>query len=84
LTRLPRSPNGSTPQTALVVWEGSDDELLDASKAAALLTVKRSTLLAWAREERVPCVRLGPRHYRWTRPLLRQIVAERTSLAERV
>jgi hypothetical protein len=54
-------------------WDGSDDELLDARQAAALLTVKASTLLAWAREERVPCIRLGPRHLRWTRPLLRQV-----------
>jgi hypothetical protein len=55
-------------------WDGSDDELLDAREAAALLTVKASTtLLAWAREERVPCIRLGPRHLRWTRPLLRQV-----------
>jgi hypothetical protein len=54
-------------------WDGSDDELLDARQAAALLTVKASTLLAWAREERVPCIRLGPRHLRWTRPLLRQM-----------
>jgi hypothetical protein len=54
-------------------WDGSDDELLDARQAALLLTVKASTLLAWAREERVPCIRLGPRHLRWTRPLLRQV-----------
>ena len=37
------------------------------------LKVKASTLLAWAREERVPCIRLGPRHLRWTRALLRQV-----------
>jgi hypothetical protein len=28
--------------------------------APVLLTVKASTLLAWAREERVPCIRLDP------------------------
>ena len=38
-----------------------------------LLTVKPSTLLAWARDGRVPVLRLGPRHLRWTRPLLREI-----------
>jgi hypothetical protein len=54
-------------------WDGPDDELLDARQAAVLLTVKPSTLLYWAREERVPCIRLGPRHLRWTRPLLRQM-----------
>src|SRR5262245_52409156 len=55
------------------LWRGSDDELLDSREAALLLTVKRSTLLAWAREGRVPVLRLGPRHLRWTRPLLREI-----------
>lgn len=55
------------------LWHGPDDELLDSRDAALLLTVKRSTLLSWAREGRVPVVRLGPRHLRWTRPLLREI-----------
>ncbi len=54
-------------------WEGSDDELLDVKQAASLLTVKASTLAFWAREGRVPCIRLGPRATRWTRPLLREI-----------
>jgi excisionase family DNA binding protein len=61
-----------TPR-ARASWDGSPDELLDAREAAALLTVKASTLLAWAREGRVPVVRLGPRHLRWTRPMLRAI-----------
>jgi excisionase family DNA binding protein len=66
-------------QTALLTaiapvrWDGADDELLTAREAAALLTVKPSTLLAWARDRRVPTIRLGPRHLRWSRPLLRQI-----------
>lgn len=55
------------------LWCGSDDELLDVEKAAELLTVKASTLRFWVREGRMPCIRLGPRHLRWTRPLLRQI-----------
>jgi excisionase family DNA binding protein len=55
------------------LWRGPDDELLGAREASVLLTVKRSTLLSWAREGRVPVVRLGPRHLRWTRPLLREI-----------
>jgi hypothetical protein len=63
----------ATDLSVVPSWDGSDDELLDARQAAALLTVKPSTLLAWAREQRVPCIRLGPRHLRWTRPLLRQV-----------
>lgn len=60
-------------ERAADLWRGPDDELLDSREAALLLTVKRSTLLSWAREGRVPVVRLGPRHLRWTRPLLREI-----------
>lgn len=59
--------------TPRISWDGSDDELLDVKQAAALLTVQPSTLRYWAREGRVPCIRLGPRATRWTRPLLRQI-----------
>lgn len=55
------------------LWHGPDDELLESREAALVLTVKRSTLLSWARDGRVPVVRLGPRHLRWTRPLLREI-----------
>jgi hypothetical protein len=65
-----------------VSWEGPDEELLDADAAAALLTVKPSTLRAWAREGAVPVVRLG-RLMRWTRPMLRAIVAARTVEAGR-
>ena len=39
--------------TSTPSWDGSDDELLNAEQAAALLTVKPSTLRAWAREGRV-------------------------------
>ena len=66
-----RSTNGEV----VVTWDGPDDELLDAVRAAKLLTIKSSTLLHWAREGRVPVVRLGPRALRWTRPMLREIVA---------
>lgn len=59
--------------TPRVSWEGNDDELLDVKQAAALLTVQPSTLRYWAREGRVPCIRLGPRATRRTRPLLRKI-----------
>ncbi|MBA3584635.1 MAG: hypothetical protein H0W36_08950 [Gemmatimonadetes bacterium] len=54
-------------------WHGPDDELLDVDAAAALLTVAPSTLRYWARERKVPAIRLGPRATRWTRPLLREI-----------
>jgi len=60
-----------------VSWLGPDDELLTVAEAAALLRVQPSTLRYWAREGRVPCVRLGPRATRFTRPLLREIVASR-------
>jgi excisionase family DNA binding protein len=66
-------PKNETSSGALPSWSGPADELLDARQAAALLTVKPSTLLAWARDGRVPVHRLGPRHLRWTRSLLRQI-----------
>lgn len=63
-------------ERAHVVWNGPDEELLDVKQAAQLLTVKPSTLAYWAREERVPSIRLGPRATRWTRPLLRKIIAD--------
>jgi excisionase family DNA binding protein len=58
-------PRGTT-------WEGPDDELLTVVEVASLFKVKASTVRAWAREGRLPCVRLGPRATRWTRPLLRE------------
>jgi excisionase family DNA binding protein len=71
------SADGSeTPAEATATfpsWDGPDDEMLTPAAAAALLTVKKSTLLAWARDGRIPVHRLGPKHLRWTRPLLRQI-----------
>jgi nucleotide-binding universal stress UspA family protein len=51
----------------------SDDELLDVKAAAELLTVRPSTLAYRMREGHVPCIRLGPRATRWTRPPLREI-----------
>jgi hypothetical protein len=41
------------------------------------LKVKPSTLRGWTREGAVKCIRLGPRATRWTRPLLREIVASK-------
>lgn len=57
---------------------GDDGELLTVKEAAAILKVKPTTLGYWAREGMVPCIRLGPRATRWTRPLLREIVAAKT------
>jgi len=57
---------------------GDDGELLDVEEAAAILKVKPSTLRYWALERQVPCIRLGPRATRWTRPMLREIVAAKT------
>ena len=67
------SETSARVESSADLWCGPDDELLDSRDAALLLTVKRSTLLAWVRDGRVPVVRLGPRHLRWTRPLLREI-----------
>src|SRR5919199_1056 len=36
--------------TVAASWDGPDEELLDADAAAALLTVKPTTLRAWARD----------------------------------
>jgi hypothetical protein len=65
-------------------WSGCEDELLDARTAGALLTVNPSTLLTWARDGRVPVIRLGPRHLRWTRPMLRQIRDEALDPGQRI
>lgn len=56
---------------------GDDGELLTVEEAAAILKVRPSTLRAWTREGAVPCIRLGPRATRWTRPILREIVASK-------
>ena len=45
------------------------EALLDARQAGELLGVKASTITAWAREGRLPCLRLGPRVIRWTREI---------------
>lgn len=56
---------------------GDDGELLTVEEAAAILKVPASTLRQWTREGQVTCIRLGPRATRWTRPLLREIVASK-------
>jgi excisionase family DNA binding protein len=50
---------------------------LDARQAGELLGVKASTIAAWAREGRLPCLRLGSRVIRFTTPMLGQLCDER-------
>ena len=57
---------------------GDDSELLVIDQVSAMLKVPASTIRHWTREGRMPCVRLGPRATRWTRPLLRQFVESMT------
>jgi predicted site-specific integrase-resolvase len=45
-------------------------DLLDAKAAGKILGVEARTMTAWAREGRVPCLRLGPKTLRWTRAML--------------
>ena len=52
-------------------------DLLNAHEAAKLLGVKPRTLLAWARDGRVPCLSLGPKTIRWTRPMLAEWAASK-------
>ena len=57
---------------------GDDGELLTTKEAAAILKIKPSTLMYWAREGLVRASVFRPRARRWTRPLLRDIVASKT------
>lgn len=50
----------------------SRDALLDYTEAAKVLGPKVSTLRAWVRDGRCPCIRLGPRATRFTLPLLEE------------
>ena len=54
-----------------------DEPLLDAHAVAALLGVEPDTVYGWARSGELPCLRLGPRCLRWTRPLLEEWLAGR-------
>jgi excisionase family DNA binding protein len=53
------------------------EPLLDAEAVAALLGVEVPTVYAWVRSGDLPCLRLGPRAIRWTRPLLEEWLAAR-------
>lgn len=48
------------------------EPLLDANAVARLLGVEPDTVYSWARSGALPCLRLGPRAIRWTRPLLEE------------
>ena len=65
--------------TEQVSWDGPDDELLDAVAVAALLGVSRDTVLRWAREGELPCIRLPGRLVRWRRPMLRSWLDSRAT-----
>jgi predicted DNA-binding transcriptional regulator AlpA len=45
-------------------------DLLDAKAAGKIIGVEARTMTAWAREGRVPSLRLGPKTIRWTRSML--------------
>jgi excisionase family DNA binding protein len=53
------------------------EDLLDAKAAAEILGVEPRTVTAWAREGRLPCLRLGPKTVRWTRAMLAEWAASK-------
>ena len=53
------------------------EALLSADEVAVLLGVKTSTVYEWVRSGSLPCLRLGPRAIRFTRPLLEEWLASR-------
>jgi excisionase family DNA binding protein len=53
------------------------EQLLDVEAAAKLLNVKPSTVYEWVRSGAMPCLRLGPRAIRFTRPMLEAWLADR-------
>ena len=53
------------------------EALLSADEVAALLGVKTSTVYEWVRSGSFPCLRLGPKAIRFTRPLLEEWLASR-------
>ena len=54
-----------------------DEPLLTVEDAALLLSVKPATVYEWVRSGQLPCLRLGPRAIRFTRPLLERWAEER-------
>jgi excisionase family DNA binding protein len=81
-SRTSSSFDGSSDNTSVLSLAGDDQELLTLEQVAAILKTRPSTIRGWVREGRMPCVRLGPRCTRWTRPALRQWVAENTDLGD--
>ncbi len=53
------------------------EALLTVEDAAGLLGVKTSTVYEWTLAGSLPCLRLGPRAIRFTRPLLEEWLADR-------
>jgi excisionase family DNA binding protein len=52
------------------------DRLLSPDEAAALLQISGKTLRQWAREAKIPAIKLGPRHWRFRRSALLEWAAE--------
>lgn len=53
-----------------------DEPLLTVEQAAELLALRSSTVYAFVRSGHMPCLRLGPRAIRFTRPLLEEWAAQ--------
>ena len=67
---VPLSVNQTFPSGPAAIPSG----MLPADRLNSLIACVAGLIIpTWAREGRVPVVRLGPRHLRWTRPLLREI-----------
>ena len=74
----PLRPPSPSPPPGASGTDGVDlsEPLLDAKAAGSLLGVPASTVYEWVRQGRLPCLRLGPRAIRWTRPMLAEWAAE--------
>ena len=70
---MPSSPPRLTVNVTVTLAKA----LLDTHAGAALLRVEPDTVYSWARSGEFPCLRLGPRCLRGTRPLLEEWLAER-------
>jgi excisionase family DNA binding protein len=55
------------------------DRLLTVEEAAAFLRVRPATVYEWVRSGRMPCLRLGPRAIRFTKPMVESWALEQRS-----
>ncbi len=56
--------------------EGVEDRLLSANEAADLLQISAYMVRQWARERKIPAIRLGERYWRFRRSSLDAWLAE--------